>query len=105
MNRQYVVVFLTLAFLVYMVGRSPSNVQLPPAQQLAAWGGLAIIFGVLVDIDQTSEVGSALVMLLLLSVLLTYGDGVISWTNAKFATTPPSTTTSHPTYSGKPVPL
>ena len=88
MNRQSVVVFMTLAFLVYTVGRSPSNVQLPPAQQLAAWGGIALILAVLVDMDSTAEIGSALVMLLFLSLLLAYGEGTIAWANEKVGAQP-----------------
>lgn len=107
MNRQYVVVLMTLAFLVYTVGRSPSKVELPPAQQLAAWGGLMLILAVLVDMDETAEVGSALVMLLLLSILLTYGEGLIKWANTKVGAAPPEPTTARigtGRFAGKPVP-
>jgi len=93
---------MTLAFLVYTIGRSPSKFELPPTQQLVAWGILALLLATLVDIDETGEVGNALVMLLLVSILLVYGEGLIKWINAQITTKPDPTTTK---VNGKVVPL
>ena len=90
MNRQSVVVYMALAFLVYTIGRSPSKVELPPSQQLAAWGALAFALAVLVDMEETAEVGNALTILLFVSILLMYGEGLVKWVNAKVAA-PPTT--------------
>lgn len=82
-QKQTVVVWMALAFLVYTIGRSPTNVELPPSQQLTAWAFLTITLAILVDMNETAEIGKTLTVLLLVSILLMYGEGLITWVNRK----------------------
>ncbi len=92
MNRTSVVVYMALAFLVFTIGRSPDkNFELPPAQQLAAWGILVFTLALLVDMDETARIGETLTILLLVSILLVYGEGLIQWVNVKVGAAKPVT--------------
>lgn len=86
-DRGTVVVLLAVAFLVFTVGRSPDNVQLPESQALVSWAALAIILGIAVDIGPTSEVAAALALLIFVTIMLLYGVPLFDWLNRKTGNT------------------
>lgn len=80
---------LLIAFLVFTAGRDKKTITVPTSDELIGWALLALIVSIGIDIEATSEVFSALTVLILLAVLLEYGPNV-------FAKIPSSSTSTNP---------
>jgi hypothetical protein len=77
-ERRTTLVLLFAAFLVYTFGRSATTNDLPTSQQLGAWAILAILLAIAVDIDSTAQVAGSLALLLLVTILLLYGQNLFN---------------------------
>lgn len=95
MNGSRSVLLLMMAsFLVYSLGSTPAQLSsgdprhrtqvdklaftVPAPQQLAAWGALTFILLIGSDLESTAELSSAMAMLILIVVLITYGESLFN---------------------------
>lgn len=104
-ERNTVVVMQMASFLVFTVGRSPNNVQLPPSWSLGSWALLTIILAIGVDTGM-GEISAALTILIFVTVMLLYGVDLFDWMLRKINQKPQAATTRIPTgrYTGKEIP-
>lgn len=81
--RWTVVLMMGTAFAVFTIGRNPKNIELPESEALWSWALLTIMLAVMVDIEATEEVASALSVAILVTILLLYGEQVFDWITGK----------------------
>ncbi len=77
-TRGTVVVMQLASFLVFVIGRSPDNVQVSESN-LWGWALLTIILAIGVDMGSVGEVSAALAVLIFVTVMLLYGVDVANW--------------------------
>jgi uncharacterized membrane protein AbrB (regulator of aidB expression) len=106
--RWTVVLMMGTAFAVFTIGRNPKNIELPDSQALWSWALLTIMLAVMVDIEATEEVASALSVAILVTIMLLYGEQVFAWITGKTQANASSTTTRvgiPGRYAGKEIPI
>lgn len=107
--RWTVVLMMGTAFAVFTVGRSPKTIEVPESNALWSWALLTIMLAVMVDIEATEEVASALSIAILVTVLMLYGEQVFAWITGKTKSggSGPAKTTriTEGRYAGKEIPI